>query len=276
MKLKRLAFFTLLWFGVASAIAQEGDPSAVLDRLDWVYGPDIVDVTHRAEIELPEGYIYLGPEDTTILMELMENPSSGQEYFVSPEDMRWFAVFEYEDSGHVEDGEVLDPDDLLSALRDGNEYANEERRTRGWADLDIVGWQYQPFYESDSNRLAWAIVAESEGVQIINYNTRILGRTGVMSATLVAEPEILNASVSEFKSVLTGFDYVSGSTYAEYQPGDKMAAYGLAALITGGAAAAVASSGAGKAFFKMIAVGIVAAAAAVGGFFKRLFGRKNA
>lgn len=53
-----------------------------------------------------------------------------------------------------------------------------------------------------------------------------------------------------------------------------MATYGLAALVAGGAAAAVAKTGIGKALFKFIAVGVVALFAVVGGFFKRLFGRR--
>ena len=60
---------------------------------------------------------------------------------------------------------------------------------------------------------------------------------------------------------------------AEFQPGDKVAKYGLAALVAGGAAAAVVK---GKGLFKIIGIAILAGLAAVGSFFKKIFGKKDA
>jgi uncharacterized membrane-anchored protein len=128
----------------------------------------------------------------------------------------------------------------------------------------------------DSNRHAWAVRAESDGETIVNYNTRLLGRKGVMSAVLVADPETLDASVQEFKQLLTSFNYDQDHRYAEYLPGDKVAAYGLAALVTGGAAAAVAKSGAGKGLFKLIGVGVIALFAFFSRSVSRIFKRSDA
>jgi uncharacterized membrane-anchored protein len=77
---------------------------------------------------------------------------------------------------------------------------------------------------------------------------------------------------------LGGFSYLPGQRYAEYKPGDKVAKYGLAALITGGAAAIAVKTG----FWKVIVSGlvagwkfIVAGAVALWGAISRLFKRKN-
>ena len=80
--------------------------------------------------------------------------------------------------------------------------------------------------------------------------------------------------MEEFEALLDGFSYNPGATYAEYKSGDKLAAYGLAALVTGGAAAAVAK-GAGKGLFKAIGLGILALFAFFGKFFKKLFQSKK-
>lgn len=109
---------------------------------------------------------------------------------------------------------------------------------------------------------------------MINYNTRLLGRTGVMSVTLVSGVDTLDSDVAEFKQMLAGFNYNQGQRYAEYEPGDKLATYGLAALVTGGAAAAVVKSGAGKGLFKAIIAGAVAVFAFLGGALKRVFKRQ--
>lgn len=277
MNQARLTLSTLILLGAGAVFAQDAaDPNDIFSNLGWTPGPGTFDVTPRASIELPEGYDRLDADDTQTLMELYENPSSGQEWYVGPEDMRWFAIFSYEDTGHIQDDEEIDADALLKSLRAGTEQSNKERRRRGWAEMHIVGWQYPPSYSDQTNRLSWAILGESEGAQIVNYNTRLLGRTGVMSATLVADPETLDQSVQEFEELLGGFTYNTGERYAEYRPGDKLATYGLAALVTGGAAAAVAK-GAGKGLFKGIFLAIAAAVAFFGKAVKGMFSKeKNA
>ena len=267
----------VLFLGALPAFSQEEDEfGQVMAELDWVGGPAEVGIANIARVSLPSEYSYLDSDDTAVLMEMFQNPTSTAEYFVGPDDLRWWAVFSFEDTGYIKDDEDIDADDLLKSLRAGNEYANEERRNRGWSELEITGWQYPPFYEENSNRLAWAIRAKSEGETIVNYNTRLLGRKGVMSVVLVANPETLDASVQEFRQLLTSFNYDEGHRYAEYLPGDKVAAYGLAALVTGGAAAAVAKSGAGKGLFKLIGVGALALFAFFSRSVKRIFKRSDA
>jgi uncharacterized membrane-anchored protein len=266
-----------LLLAAAPSLSQEEDEfEQAMAELGWVSGPADVGIADIATVSLPSEYSYLDSDDTAVLMEMFQNPASTEEYFVGPDDLRWWAVFSFEDTGYIKDDEEIDADDLLDSLREGNRYANEERRNRGWSELHITGWQYPPFYEEDSNRLAWAIRAEVDGEAIVNYNTRLLGRKGVMSAVLVADPKTLDASVREFKQVLATFNYDQGHRYAEYLPGDKVAAYGLAALVTGGAAAAVAKSGAAKGLFKLIGVGALAVFAFFSRFAKRIFKRSDA
>jgi len=56
---------------------------------------------------------------------------------------------------------------------------------------------------------------------------------------------------------------VEGQRYAEFRPGDKIAEYGLAALITGGAAAVALKTGLFQKFWKLIVLGFVALAGAL-------------
>ena len=73
--------------------------------------------------------------------------------------------------------------------------------------------------------------------------------------------------------------FTDDQTYAAYKPGDKVADYGLAALVTGGAVAVAAKSGLWKvivgalvAGWKFIVAGVVALFAALGRIFKRKTG----
>ena len=74
-----------------------------------------------------------------------------------------------------------------------------------------------------------------------------------MSVMLVCRPEDLSSILPKFKAVLDGFGYTAGNRYAEFRAGDRIAEIGLSALIVGGATAA----------------------AAIGGLFKKIFGKGN-
>jgi uncharacterized membrane-anchored protein len=270
-----LLCLTLAWFGLQAHAeeemsAEDAHIQEVMQSLDWIQS-GIAPVGKTAQFEVPEGYAFLNPPDTKKLMELMRNPSHGTEYLVSPSDMSWFAVLEYEQTGYVKDDDTIDPDALLESLREGTEAGNKERAARGWAPLKLVGWKFPPRYDAQTRRLEWAIDAQSEGVSVVNYNTRILGRHGVTSATVVADPQALDEAVRDFKSVIQNFSYVNGERYDEYKQGDKVAEYGLAALVAGGAAAVAVKSGAAKWLWKvLVGVGVVAA-----GGLKSLFGRSK-
>ena len=87
-----------------------------------------------------------------------------------------------------------------------------------------------------------------------------------------AQDETVEADLADFKKALKDYDYVSGEKYSEWREGDKVAAYGLGALVLGGAAAVATSKGG----FKAIGLAIVAGIAAVGAVFRRFFSRNKA
>lgn len=105
----------------------------------------------------------------------------------------------------------------------------------------------------------------------VNVSTRILGRSGYTAAVLVTTPASLDSDLQDFKTALKSFDYIAGEKYSEWREGDKVAAYGLGALVLGGAAAAVSSKGG----FKVIGLAFVAAAAALWAGLKKLLLRKK-
>jgi uncharacterized membrane-anchored protein len=244
--------------GGEESVAAEANPLA---ELGWVLGPTEVNVGAHAKLTVPEGFMYLHPEETSKFQELVENPASGRESLIAPDDLRWFGLFEYEDIGYVEDDEEIDSAALLESIRQGTATGNEERRRRGWGEMEITGWRFEPRYDPATQRLEWAIEALSENQPVVNFNTRLLGRRGVTSAILVADPPTLDAAASEFKAVLAGFDYQEGERHADVQEGDRMAEYGLAALIAGGGAAVAAKTGLLKSLWKILAAAGVAVAA---------------
>lgn len=238
---------------------------------------------NKATIAIPEGYRFSGADGCRQLMEVYGNPATDtEEGVIAPENLDWCVVFEFEDVGYVsdEDKDELNAAKILKDLQEGQERSNEYRKEHGMGSLFITGWSMEPRYNVQTNNLEWGILLEDdEGGQAVNHLTRVLGRAGVMSVTLVADPGNIEAVMPVYQRLMTGFQYIPGQTYAEYKEGDPIAKYTLAGLITAGAGFAAMKTGLfGKLglFFaklgKAAILLVIGAALAVKKFFGRLFG----
>jgi len=236
-----------------------------LEALDWIRGPKKVQLFDNSNLQVPEGYLFLNPPDTAKLQALQHNLAGATQYFLAPEDFRWQVLFSFSNDGYVKDDEKIDANALLKSIEDNTVEGNKARREKGWDEMEVVGWQTAPHYDTQTHRLEWAIDGKNVRTNdvVVNFNTRLLGRGGVMSAVLITAPDALAPAIAEFKGTLNGFEYVPGQRYAEYKPGDKIAKYGLAALVTGGAAAIAVKTGLWKVIVTAVAAGwkFIAAAA---------------
>ncbi|MGH7084766.1 MAG: DUF2167 domain-containing protein [Acetobacteraceae bacterium] len=268
-----LAFMGLC--GAGHAQAQADSPYQRAQHLPWHTAPAVLHIKSVALLDPGPDLKFLDPDATSTLLVISGNLPSNGEYAVAPKDLAWWSLFSYEATGHIKDDETLDPNALLATLKRHNREEQEERRKAGLPELVLEGWSVPPHYDPVTHNLEWGTRLISEGRPTINYTVRILGRVGIVNAQLVTDPRDFDSDLEAFRSALRRVSFVQGQRYAEFRQGDKMAAYGLGALIVGGAAAATASSGALKAFVKVIALGVMGALAAVGGFFKHRFGRKT-
>jgi len=270
MKVVRLLPMLLAAF---AASAQELPPPA----LAWQRGPGTIPIGDVAQIELGDQYAALDRANTRTFLEMSENPLAGTEVaIVAPvaDDAQWFLVFEYDEIGYVRDDERddLDATAMLDSIREGTAQANEERKQRGWSTMEIVGWKEEPHYDTATNNLTWAITGQSDDHQIVNKLVKLLGRRGVMTATLVASPEQFATASATANELLGAYSFQQGHTYAEFVEGsDSVAEIGLKGLILGGAGAALVKSGLLQKFWKALVVGALAIAAGV----RRLFGGRS-
>ena len=268
MKLRCLVVISLLCFCALVVVGQNrrkrAAPSprpeefagpAGTENVKWQRGPSIGELGSTAQVHVPAGYVFAGGNDTRVIMEATQNPPTGRELgFVAPAGENWFAVFEFDDVGYVKDDEKhsLDAEALLQSIKAGTEVGNQERAKRGWPSMTILGWEQPPRYDESTHNLEWAVRGESQGTPLVNYNTRLLGRGGVMEVTLVTDPETLSETLPKFKTMLAGFEFSPGQKYGEFRAGDKLATYGLTGLIVGGGTAVLVKSGAFKWLWKLI------------------------
>lgn len=275
--LASLALLTVLAIPspAASQSASTADPVAVqIAELAWQKGPTEGPVGTVAAVSVAPGMMFLDAPGTRRFLELTGNPPRDNRYTLAPQDLSWFAIFVFDPSGYVRDDEKLDAAALLKQLQAGDSRQNEERKRLGMTALHTDGWHVPPHYDTDTKRVEWGVRLRTDhGEQTVNYSVRLLGRRGVMQAILVSDPQSLDKDMVTFKSALKGYAFAAGERYSEFRAGDRVAEYGLAALVVGGAAAAASKTGAGKALGKMLIYGGLAAVGALGAAFKKFFKR---
>ncbi len=247
--------------------------------LDWKTAPAQGQIAGRATINLDNHLAFLDASNTNQFLTLLGNLPQTDSFTVSSSDMHWFSIYRFRDEGYVKDDEKIDADALLKTLKENNLAAQEERKKRNLPGLLLEGWAIPPRYDPATKRLEWATMLRTDsGEKTVNFTTKILGRRGHMDVILVSSPESLERDIVDFKTSLKGFDYVPGERYSEWTQGDKVAAYGLGALVLGGAAALATKKGLWAVIGTFLAGAwklVAAAAVAVLAGIKKLFSRKE-
>jgi uncharacterized membrane-anchored protein len=222
----------------------EDELGAKIRALDWVKGPTTVPIAGNSKLILPDHYVFLDAANTAKFEAIVHNLGGGSEVLVAPENLQWAAYLVFTAGGYVKDNDKIDASALLTTLKQNAEDSNPERRKRGYETIHIQGWASLPEYNATTKRLEWATLLSADGGgTAANFYTKLLGRRGHTTVVMVATPDGLPAAEASLDTLLNGYSFNAGESYAEYRPGDKVAEYGLAALIVGGAAAVAAKKG---------------------------------
>lgn len=270
---------------------QEADKVLAGVRSAVVKGPASVALRDQASINLPANFGFIPQKEAAAFMKLIGN-RTGDEFMglivplEADEGGQWFVSLSYDPAGYIKDDDAKhwDADKLLQNIKDGTEAGNAERARVGVPALVVTRWIQPPSYEPGSHRLIWSAEARrkdgSDPDPTINYNTYVLGREGYISLNLVTSESHIAADKTEAGQLLAAVDFKSGKRYTDFNSStDKVAAYGLAALVAGVAAkklGLLALLGAGiLKFAKVIIIAVAAFGAGVVRWFKARMGRKD-
>lgn len=241
-----------------------------------------------AKLDVPADCRFLDAADAKTLVEQLWHNPPGTPFLgalvpagFDPEAASsWAVLITYQGDGFVKDTEAasIDYNKLLAQMQSGTAQANEQRKKDGYEPIELVGWAEPPRYDSAAHKLYWArdLRFGTHPQHTLNYNIRILGRHGVLVLNAVAGMNQLAQVRQATPEILRAVNFQPGDRYTDFNSStDKLAEYGLVALIAGGVAAKAG-------FFKLLLVGILAAKkfiilalVAVGGFFKKLFRKKR-
>ena len=240
-----------------------------------------------ARLTVPKEFNYLGPDDAeTVLVKLWGNPPASQKTLgllmpanVTPLSSNcWVVTIEYVEDGYVKDQDAgkINYDDLLKQMQKATVESNKRRSAKGYPTVELVGWAATPRYDADTHKLYWAkrLKFEGETGDTLNYDIRMLGRHGVLVLSAVSSLDQLDQIQKETPQILGMVDFKEGNRYSDFDPKvDKVATYGIAALVAGGIAAKFG-------FFKLIWVFLLAAKkfviiafVALAAWFRKIFGK---
>lgn len=240
-----------------------------------VRGPARVELRDQAVLEVPDGFGYIPTKEAAALMRLMGNSVDGRFIglvFPLADEDQYFVSLDYEDSGYIKDDEAREwnADELLQSLKDGTEAANAEREQAGVAPIQVTRWIEPPNYDPAAHRLKWSAEAKlKEGRDddpTINYNTYVLGREGYITANLITSTRTVATDKEATRPLVESVAFQDGKRYGDFKSGtDKVAAYGLTALVAGVAAKKIGLfavlAGLVAKFIKIIGAAVVAGVA---------------
>ena len=239
--------------GLPAAAQDDAVPKEALqliDSLRYQSGKINVDAAH-ATLNLNSEFRFLDAADAQkVLSELWGNPPDDEVLGMlvpvsaplSDPKKSWAVVITHENEGYVSDKDAagIDYDAMLKEMQEGTAEANAERKRLGYPEVRLVGWATKPHYDASTNKLYWAKELAFDGGRehALNYDIRVLGRGGYLSLNAVAGMNQLHQIEGEMQKVLALTEFDPGQRYSDFNAStDKVAAYGIAALVAGAIAA---------------------------------------
>jgi uncharacterized membrane-anchored protein len=291
-----LALLAALLLAAAPPAAPQSDSAAIADsiraiegRLAWQQG-SVVLRDGLATLQVPAGFRYLDAEGArAVLVDLWGNPPQGADEtlgMIFPADVgptdegSWGVVITYDEDGYVKDDDAakIDYAKLLREMQADTRDESKARERAGYGTMRLVGWAQPPHYDAAAHKLYWAKELDfgDSDEHTLNYNVRVLGRRGVLVLNAVSGMGELTRVETGMGDVMGFVNFNDGHRYADFDPSiDKVAAYGIAALVAGKVAAKAG-------FFKVLLAALVAAkklvlVAVLGliAVLRKLFGRKE-
>jgi uncharacterized membrane-anchored protein len=248
-------------------------------------GPADIPLIDQAVLKLPDGFFFVPTAEGARILRALGN-TVGEKTFVglivgtSP-GAEWIVATRYVKEGYIKDDDAKNwnADDLLQNLKDGTEEANKDRATRGFSELEVLGWVEKPAYDAVTHRLVWSLLSKQKdepdsAVKGVNYNTYALGREGYFSLNLLTSADRVAADKPAAHTLLAALAYNEGKGYEDFNAStDHIAEYGLAALVGGVVAKKLGLFALALAFLakfaKLIAIGALAVGGGLWNFLRR-------
>lgn len=289
-----VALFVLV--GSLPAFAQGSPPSEAARKAElsaaWnaastagTPGPADVSLIDQAMLKIPAGHFFVPKAEGARVLRALGNLVNDASFVglvvgTGPND-GWIVVIRHIKEGYIKDDDAKNwnADDLLKSLKEGVDESNKDRVARGFPEMQVIGWVQPPNYDAATHRLVWSLLAKDKdepasATKSINYNTYALGRDGYFSLNLLSNSERIAGDKAVAHGLLADLAYNAGKRYEDFSAStDRIAEYGLMALVGGVAAKKLGLFAVVTAFVlkfaKVILIGLGVAGAGLVNFFRR-------
>ena len=168
----------------------------------------------------------------------IEYPSTTHYFDIYLDDENSYTVNveEFVDDGFIkgDDWSNVDTNDFLQEMIENSKENNKERIKNGYKTVSNISWHITPNFNKDLGYVFYSLLVEfDDGTETYNSTAMILGRKGYTDLTFLFRENIAHLMPSEIDKVVKNFIYSTGAQYTDYKSGDKVAAYGVGALVAG-------------------------------------------
>lgn len=194
-----------------------------------------------ATLTVPEGFHYLSPEHTSLLLEAWGNPPDPELLgALLPADLdnlfsaaSWVVILDYEPMGYVTvqagaEGAppTLDADALLTVMQAGVAASGAP---------PLVGWAEPPRYNPASHTLSWGRELIFDAADhTVNYDVRVLGRAGALTMRAVLSADRFDELRPRLLALADAAVFSDGYRYEQYvEDRDPRSPLSLDAIVAG-------------------------------------------
>lgn len=201
-------------------------------------------INSKASLDLSSFY-YVDILDNYSQVQQLMYWSNGIEY---PRTTHYLDIYLTDDSSYtvnidkfIDDGFIkgddwndVDAEKFLKELRQASIENNKVRIKNGYSAVEDINWHIKPYYNKTLGYVFYSLLVKFDnGSETYNSTAMVLGRKGYTDITFLFKDNIAHLMPAEIDKVVKSFQYNQGLQYSDFKSGDKIAAYGVGALVAG-------------------------------------------
>ncbi|MEW4370390.1 DUF2167 domain-containing protein [Paenibacillus kandeliae] len=226
-------------------LVYEGDSESSTDDQSFTYhvqvAPATVQLDNIVSLTLNQNLEYMNGKDAAAFTKFFDTGDLLNGSMLGminiPKTDSWI-ILQYVESGHILDNDYnqIDSQELLSTYRRNVDEQN--KKVSADEQLQVVGWGQMPMYQHVTHTLSWYLMMVSgPSDNTVNYNARILTRTGYISALLITTRDHYSYDTHMLNQSILPYMHINpAATYDSYVPNqDHVSTMTLQGLIASGA-----------------------------------------
>lgn len=221
---------------LASGPKPTPDPQTrALLALHWSGAPQHLSASNSTLVPPKETSVVRGDEAAKFEKIVNGRSDSDSEAIVQDFHSGDYVTLAYTNSGYVtvDDWTSVNPDEMLKSVKENTENGNDDRRSLGLDAVHVMGWLQKPVYDAATKTVRWAIESRQDTIPapIVNATALMLGRNGYEELVWVTSSKTYTPRGGLLDKVLTDEQFNTGARYRDHAAGDKLAGFGIAALV---------------------------------------------